>query len=125
MPDRRFRDMSLTEDDVQMLVNAHPTLWERLTDGKLDPESGAWETDTTALDRFTARAKRLLPLWREEAIRRNRLWFALVGLGLDIEGDILSDMTSREMRERIQRARALSPSDISARVNFILSELDK
>lgn len=66
---RRFRDMSLTEDDVQTLVNDHPTLWERLIDGKQNPESGEWETDTTALDRFTDRAKRLLPLWRTWGLR--------------------------------------------------------
>jgi len=56
--------MSLTEDDVQILINAHPTLWERMVDGKQD-EFGEWETDTTLLDRFAARAKRLLPLWRQ------------------------------------------------------------
>lgn len=78
------------------------------------------------LERFETRARRLLPLWRAEAIRRNRLWFALIGLGFDIEGDSLSDMTSREMLERIELSfRSERGAYARAKLRFILAELDR
>lgn len=109
VPERRFRDMSLTEDEAAAHVFEH---WQHGDNAGI-----------VRLARAQARARRLLPLWRAEAIRRNRLWFALIGLGLDIESDSLSDMTSREMLERIRRSRAFFTSDVSAKVNLVLSEL--
>lgn len=107
MPDRRFRDMSLTEENAEAMAC---TRFCYVDD----------------YERFVARAKRLLPLWRAESIRRNRLWFALIGLGLDLEGDSLNDMTSREMLERIELSfRSERGAYARAKLRFILAELDR
>jgi hypothetical protein len=59
MPDRRFRDMSLTEDEVEHLVKVYASTKESAL---LDP--------TRALTwKFLDRAKRLLPLWRQWGLR--------------------------------------------------------
>lgn len=107
MPDRRFRDMSLTEEDALELAQAY---WPRAT----------WEGD--AWVRFEQRCMSLLPLWRQWAIERDRLWFALIGLGLDIEGDD-RDMPRAVMRKRISGA--LRSRSSWHHVDFVLRELAK
>lgn len=79
---KRFRGMELTEHDAGKMARR------------------AWP-DTREYHRIIAKAQRLLPLWRKWAIERERLWFALIGLGLDIEGDE-RDMPRAEMRRRIE-----------------------
>lgn len=93
MSERRFRDMSLTEDEASRRAYGYI----------FDNYQAVPPYRASRYLNICTRARRLLPLWRTEAIRRNRLWFALIGLGLDIEGDSLSDMTSREMLERIEK----------------------
>jgi hypothetical protein len=116
MPDRRFRDMRLTEEEVTLLAHEHACAFH-------DRFFGARYSQ---LERFETRARRLLPLWRAEAIRRNRLWFALIGLGLDLEGDSLNDMTSREMLERIELSfRSERGAYARAKLRFILAELER
>ena len=128
MPDRRFRDMSLTEEEAEAMMFNHPNFFARhdLYFARTNPETGALEVTESRGNVIIARARRLLPLWRAEAIRRNRLWFALIGLGLDLEGDSLNDMTSREMLERIELSfRSERGAYARAKLRFILAELDR
>lgn len=48
MPERRFRDMGLTADEVMVRVDAHH--------------------NNTDFERLSARAHRLLPLWRKRGL---------------------------------------------------------
>jgi len=102
---KRFRDMELTEDEVRAIVLERGRLWPSL------PKR----------EKRLSRARRLLPLWRKWSIERERLWFALIGLGLDIEGDE-RDMPREEMRRRIERAR---PVQHPHHIDFVLRELDQ
>lgn len=61
MPDRRFRDMSLTEDEVDAILS------EYLYHGTYT-ELAYFEFR----ERLEARAKRLLPLWRQWGLRELR-----------------------------------------------------
>lgn len=111
--ERRFRDMRLTEDEVEFMVNVYAS---RKEDALLDSRRAlTWK--------FLDRARRLLPLWRKWAIERERLWFALIGLGLDIEGDS-RDMPRAEMRTRLQLGAMHWRLDIP-RYHFIMRELDQ
>lgn len=73
MADRRFRDMRLTEDEVETEVYMHTGL---VTDNAFYPgmrtsrfRSFDDGQDNSRYLRFMARAKRLLPLWREWGLR--------------------------------------------------------
>jgi hypothetical protein len=112
---KRFRDMSLTDGDAADMAQAH---WR--PDFSTAPDE-AW-------DCFVDRCIRLLPLWRAWSVERERLWFALIGLGLDIEGDE-RDMPRAEMRQRIengiethQRRGYLGRAN---QMRFVLRELDR
>ena len=54
MPDRRFRDMSLTEDEVIAMVR----------------DRGCFLPSLPKREKRLARAKRLLPLWRQWGLKR-------------------------------------------------------
>lgn len=69
MSDRRFRDMSLTEGDVEKLIHADADLCERKMRWDVDPFGIGEELDNTELVMFIDRAKRLLPLWRFWGLR--------------------------------------------------------
>lgn len=104
LKERRFRDMRLTEEDA---LDRAQAFWPKRN----------WDGD--AWVRYEQRCMSLLPLWREWAIERERLWFALIGLGLDIEGDD-RDMPRAEMRKRIGRR-----ENDSEHTRFVLRELAK
>lgn len=59
MPDRRFRDMSLTEDEVDFLVAQY--VRDRQYNERDVTRALGWEIND--------RAKRLLPLWRAWGLR--------------------------------------------------------
>lgn len=62
MPERRFRDMRLTTDDM----------WSRIGDHigrNYDPDGYGYSKQCARLE---ARAKRLLPLWRDIGLRELR-----------------------------------------------------
>jgi len=108
--------MSLTEDEVEMicLLRHSPHASEEVS-------AAIYAMQAYRYNRLEARARRLLPLWRKWSIERERLWFALIGLGLDIEGDE-RDMPRAEMRRRIERARHGLRRH---HVEFVLRELDQ
>lgn len=85
-----FRGMELTEEDIWSRISEHV--------GKnYDPDGFGYNR----VAKLEVKAMRLLPLWRKWTIQRERLWFALIGLGLDVEGDE-RDMPLTEMRRRIE-----------------------
>lgn len=113
MTERRFRDMSLSADDVLNITR------DNLRDGS--------DAGIKRFEKMTARAYKLLPLWRQWAIERERLWFAMLGLGLDIEGDD-RDMPRREMRARIEEmanAHVTVHKPHKSAAQNILRELDR
>ena len=62
MPNRRFRDMRLTEDEVEFMVQVYASKKE---DALLDSRRAlTWK--------FLDRAQRLLPLWRDIGLRELR-----------------------------------------------------
>jgi hypothetical protein len=93
---KRFRDMSLTEEEAGRLA---AIAWHRMTVRRWAEFQTATEAQR---DRFIGRAQSMLARWRRWGIERERLWFAMIGLGLDIEGDE-RDMPRAEMRLRIER----------------------
>lgn len=58
MPERRFRDMSLTDGEVELRVGEH--VWQHY-----DPDGPGYDRSQVLL----ARARRLLPLWRKWGLR--------------------------------------------------------
>jgi hypothetical protein len=112
---KRFRGMELTEEDVEAIVARHSLGRPGYFPG-VDVRAGFWQ--------LYDRTVRLLPLWRKWSIERERLWFTLIGLGLDIEGDE-RDMSRAEMRRRIEGSRMSQLGPPRSHVDFVLRELDR
>lgn len=61
---KRFRDMGLSEGEVEAILHSHPELWDRY-----DASFGEMPS---RLEDIIVRAKRLLPLWRDLGLKALR-----------------------------------------------------
>lgn len=68
---RRFRDMSLTEEEAEAIMYNHPDFFARhdIYFERENPETGEIEVTENRGAIIVARAKRLLPLWRKWGLR--------------------------------------------------------
>jgi hypothetical protein len=73
--------------------------------------------------KFIRRARRVLPKWRKWAIERERLWYALIGIGEDTEIDHTIPLSRQELRDRFVKL-STAPNPKSVVAQHILRTID-